>query len=173
MRAPRGERVQAAPGATGQVAVQVIPEGAEPVKGLMCPFSPGSRAFPGTPGTGPGSRVERPTGRTTLGAGPGCGDTWVAGNGYAIVAGPRCSVGVWAGARLRSSLRVPAGCQSAGHGALRVPAAGSIRGAAAPARGAGARPAGDHALPVSGPAHAASGAAAWAARERACPSRIA
>jgi hypothetical protein len=40
----------------------------------MCPFSPGSRAFPGRPGAGPGSRVERPAGRTTLEAGPGCGD---------------------------------------------------------------------------------------------------
>jgi hypothetical protein len=55
---------------------------------------------------------------------------------------------------------------------LRVRAAGSIRGAAAPP-GAGARPAGDHALPVSGPAHAACWAAVRVARDLAWPSRIA
>ena len=79
---------------------------------------------------------------------------------------------VWAGAWLRSSLRVARGVWPREHGAVRVRAAGSIRGAAC-RPGAGARTGGDHALPVSGPAHAACFAAARAARYLTCPSRIA
>ena len=87
--------------------------------------------------------------------------------------GPRCSLSVRG---RRPGCGHPFGVLAVGwprvHGALCVRAVGSITGAAAPP-GAGARPAGGHALPVSGPAHAASRAAVRAARDLACPSRIA
>ena len=111
-----------------------------------------------------------------LEAGPGFGDTAVAGNGVVVGARPRGSLGVVAGARLRSSLRGSRAGPARVHGALRGRAAGSIRGTAGPP-GAGARPAGDHALSVSGAAHAASLpvvaalTAVRAARDLACPSR--
>jgi hypothetical protein len=116
--------------------------------------------------------VERPAGRTALRPVLGFGDTAVAGNGGVVGARPRSSLGVVAGARLRSSLRGSRAGLARVHGALRVRAAGSIRAAAGPPA-AGARPAGDHALPGSGPAHAASAVQLRAARDLTCPSRIA
>ena len=84
----------------------------------------------------------------------------------------------WAapGAGRRLAAVIPSGWPAAhGRGAWgwSARAAGSIRSTATP-RGAGARHGGDHALPAAGPAHpACSAAAARAARDLTCPSRIA
>src|SRR5215471_7494462 len=61
------------PGVRVPLAPQVIPEGAGPVKGVMCPFSPGSRAVSRHAGSGAGVKVERPAGLwLTFGDAFGC-----------------------------------------------------------------------------------------------------
>jgi len=65
-------------------------------------------------------------------AGQGEGRRPQAGNVYAVVSGPTVQPRGRAGAWLRSSLRGSRSCRPRGHGAVRVRAAGSIRGAAAP-----------------------------------------
>jgi hypothetical protein len=146
-----------------------IPEGAGRVKGGGVPvFLPVPGQVLGTPKGGPGSRWSarlderrRPSPPAHAGEGPGT----VFGLGWR---GP-CAVRVLG--RLAAAF-IPSGVPAAGGrggmGRVRVRAAGSIRGSAAPR---GASKTSDHALPASGPAHPACRAAV--ARDRTCPSRMA